>query len=218
MIQARLREMGILIVPDVATCTHLASPHILRTQKFICALAHSPVILSTDFVNDCLSENKRLEPEQYLLQDIEGENRMDIKLSDSLARAKVNKGQLLHGYSIYCTENIHGGFETYRSIAEANGGKCLLYRARAGSSATMRADPNEDTDSPEVGGPGYVYLISGTSSDEAKLWPKFQQMMEGTGKKPLVVRHDWILDLALSQKHQWREMYPLSDKDIKSTT
>ena len=218
MIQARLREMGILVVPDVASCTHLASPHILRTQKFICALAHSPIILSTDFVNDCLSQNKRLEAENYLLQDVEGENRMGLKLGDSLARAKVNKGQLLQGYSIYCTENIQGGFETYKAIAEVNGGKCLLYRARAGSTATLRAGPYEDTESPEVGGPGYVYLISGTTSDEAKLWPKFQQAMEGMGMKPLVVRHDWILDLALSQKHQWREVYPLSEKDIKVAT
>ena len=210
--------MGILVVPDVGSCTHLASPHILRTQKFICALAHSPVIISTDFVNDCLSQNKRLAPEEYLLQDIEGENRMGIKLSDSLARAKVNQGQLLQGYSIYCTEYIQGGFETYKAIAEVNGGKCLLYRARAGSTATLRAGPDDDTDSPEAGGPGYVYLISGTTSDEAKLWPKFQQMMEGTGKKPLVVRHDWILDLALSQKHEWREVYPLSDTDVKPRT
>lgn len=215
MAQTRLREMGILIVPDVATCTHLASPHILRTQKFICALAHAPVILSTTFVNDCLIKNKRLEPEDYLLQDTEGERRMGFKLRDSLGRAKGNKGRLLQGYSIFCTESIHGGFETYRSIAEVNGAKCLLYRARAGSTATLRAGLDEETGSPEPGTPGYVYLISGTTPEEAKLWPKFRQMIEGMGKSPLVVRHDWILDLALSQRHQWRDVYPLTDKDIK---
>ena len=210
--------MGILIVPEVASCTHLASPHILRTQKFICALAHAPVILSTRFVEDCLSQNKRLEPEDYLLQDTEGEKRMGFKLTDSLGRAKSNKGRLLQGYVVFCTENIHGGFETYRSIAQVNGGKCLLYRARAGSTATLRAGEEEETDGPEAGSSGYVYLISGTTPEEAKLWPKFQQMIEGMGKSPLVVRHDWILDLALSQKHQWRDVYVLTDKDVKPIT
>ena len=206
--------MGILVVTDVASCTHLASPRILRTQKFICALAHSPVIISTDFVNDCLTKNKRLEPEDYLLQDAEGEKRLGYKLSDSLARAKSNKGQLLRGYSVYCTESIHGGFETYKSIIEVNGGKCLLYRARAGSISTLRAGLDEDSDGSEAGTPGYVYLISGTTPEEAKLWPKFRQMIEGTGQQPLVVRHDWVLDLALSQKHQWRDVYILTDKNV----
>lgn len=214
--RARLRELGILIVPDVASCTHLASPHILRTQKFICALAQGPIILSTNFVDDCLSQNKLLEPKDYLLQDTEGEKRMGFKLSDALARAKTNKGQLLQGYSMYCTDIIHGGFETYKTIAEVNGGKCLVYRARAGSTATLRAGQDEEADVSEPGDPGYVYLISGSTPEEAKLWPKFRQMIEGVGKKPLVVRQDWILDLALSQQHAWRDLYSLTDKDIQA--
>ena len=217
MTQARLREMGILIVTDVTSCTHLASPHILRTQKFICALAHAPIILSTDFVNDCLSQNERLEPEDYLLQDTETETQVGYKLSDSLVRAKSNKGQLLRGYLIYCTETIHGGFETYKSIVEVNGGKCLLYRARAGSTTAPRAALDEKNDDSEAGTPNYVYLISGTTPEEAKLWPRFRQMVEAMGKNPLVVSHVWMVDLALSQKHQWRDLYALTDKDVTVT-
>lgn len=207
--------MGILVVQDVASCTHLASPRILRTQKFICALAHAPSIISTNFVDDCLAQNTRLDPESYLLQDIEGEKRMGSKISDSLARAKSNKGQLLQGYVVYCTENIHGGFETYKSIVEVNGGKCLMYRARAGSTATLRAGLDEDSDDSEAGTPGYVYLISDTTPEEAKLWPRFRQMIAGMGKNPLIVSHDWVVDIALLQKHQWRDSYALTEKDIK---
>ena len=206
--------MGILIVPDFVSCTHIASPHILRTKKFICALAHAPMYLSTDFVNDCLSQNKRLEPEQYLLQDTEGEDKMGYKLSDVIARAKSNKGQLLQGYTVYCTENIHGGFDTYKSIVDVNGGTCLMYRARAGSTATLRAGLDEGSDGSEVEAPENVYLISGTTPDEAKLWPRFRQMIEGMGKNPLVVRFEWMVDLAMLQMHQWRDDYILTDKDI----
>lgn len=206
--------MGILIVPDFASCTHLASPRIVRTQKFICALAHAPVILSTSFVDDCLSESKLLEPENYLLQDSEGEQRLGHKLEDSIARAKSNKGRLLQEYSIYCTDYVHGGFDTYKSIVEVNGGKCLLYRARASSNVGLRAGPEEESDDPKSAFPEYAYLISGTSHEDAKLWPKFRQMAEAMGKKALVVRTDWVLNLALSQEHRWSEVYALTDKNV----
>ena len=161
-----------MVVSDYASCTHLASPRLLRTQKFICALAHAPVVLSTDFVDDCLSENKALNPDNYLLKDAEGEQRMDIKLSDALARAKENRGKLLKGYFVYCTEQVHGGFDTYKSIVEVNGGKCLMYRGRAGTGSTLRA-VDEDTDGSDASQPEYVYLVSGTTVEESKLWPKF---------------------------------------------
>lgn len=212
--QTRLREMGILVVTDHASCTHLASPRIVRTEKFICALAHAPIILSTNFIEDCLSSNSFLDPKNYLLKDSEYETKTDYKLSDALIRAKENKGRLLRGYSIYVTEAVHGGFDTYKSIIEVNGGKCLMYRARAGSTASLRTGLEEDTDGSESSQPEYVYLVSGTSHDEAKLWPKFRQMVAGSGKNARVVRNDWLLNTALSQQHQWRDYYALTDKDV----
>ena len=206
--------MGILCVADFASCTHLASPRLLRTVKFICALAHAPVVLSTKFVDDCLSENKLLDPDDYLLEDTEGEAKMDFKLSDALARAQKNKGKLLRGYSIYCTELVHGGFDTYKSIVETNGGTCLLYRARAGTGSTLRASLDEDSEASESSQPQYVYLVSGKTPEEGRLWPKFRQMVEGMGKTPVVAANDWILNLALSQEMRWRSDYALTDKDI----
>ena len=206
--------MGILIVHEPASCTHLASPRLLRTQKFICALARAPVIISTDFVDDCLSENKLLDPDNYLLDDKDGEQRLGYKLSESIDRAKENKGRMLRGYSIYCTEAVHGGFDTFKSIIEANGGKCLLYRARAGPNTALRAGLEGDTDGSDSGTPAYLYLISGTTPEEAKLWPKFQQMAEGMGKTPVLARTDWMLNSALSQRVHWTDGYALTEQDI----
>ena len=213
-LQIRLRDMGILIVGDYASCTHLASPRIVRTEKFICALAHSPVILSTNFIEDCLSSNSRPDPTKYLLRDSDYENSAGYELSSALARAKENKGRLLRGYSIYVTEAVHGGFDTYKSIIQVNGGKCLMYRARAGSASTLRAGLDESTDESDSSQPEYVYLVSGTSHDEAKLWPKFRQMVTGSGKNPRVVRNDWLLNTTLSQEHHWKDYYALTEKDI----
>lgn len=183
-------------------------------MKFICALAHAPVVLSTNFVDDCLSENRLLDPEDYLLEDTEGEQKMHFKLSDALVRAQKNRGKLLRGYSIYCTEFVHGGFDTYKSIVETNGGKCLLYRARAGTGSMLRAGLDEDSDASESSQPEKVYLISGKTLEEAKLWPKFRQMVEGMGKIPIVVAHDWMLNIALSQEMHWRDDYALTEKHI----
>lgn len=216
MVQSKLRDLGILIIPDATNCSHLASPHIVRTQKFICALAHAPIVLSTDFIDDCLHSNERLDPNSYLLKDAEGEGRIGHKLSDALVRAKQNKGRLLQGMQIYVTEAIHGGFETYKAIVEVNGGKCFLYRARAGSHTAPRAntDDSDADDNDDNERFRNVYLISGTTPAEAKLWPRFRQMVEAKGKAPLVVRNDWMLNIALSQEIHWKDHYALTEKDV----
>ena len=38
-------------------CTHLAAPHILRTEKFLCALAYAPIVVSLKWVQDCLNKD-----------------------------------------------------------------------------------------------------------------------------------------------------------------
>lgn len=201
---------------DPTNFTHLAAPNIIRTQKFICALAQAPIVLSTDFVDKCLEENTNLPPEQFLLSDPEGEKRLGIKLTGVIARAKENKGRLLHGYSIYCTETVHGGFDTYKSIVEANGGKCFLYRARAGSSTSRVGGLDGDADGSVSETPEYAYLLSGVAHDEVRLWPKFRQMAQAMGKIPRIVRTDWMLDLALSQRDTWHETYELTEDNVSA--
>lgn len=172
--------------------------------------------MSTDFVDQCLAENKRLPPENFELNDVEGEKRHGFKLSDSTMRAKENKGRLLKNYTIYCTEAIHGGFDTYKSIIEANGGRCLPFRARASSIVPVRGgglDGNEDEEMPDS--PEYMYLLSGVTYEEVKLWVKFRQIAQGKGMTPRVVRTDWVIDSALSQRIGWNETYELTDKDAK---
>ncbi len=215
--QKRLRDLGVLLVQDPATCTHLAAPHIVRTQKFICALARAPMIISTDFVDQSLTSSELLSPEDFVLKDPESEKRLGFTLKDALTRAKSNKQRLLNDYTIYCTEGIHGGFDTYKSIIEANGGRCMLYRARAGLVASSRTSGQDGaSERGDHDDPGIVYLISGVSSDETRLWRKFRQMVRESGKTPKIVKTDWMLDIALSQRIQWNKKYELSEEDAMS--
>ena len=176
-------------------------------------MAHAPVVISTDFVDHCLARNKLLSLDNFALNDVEGEKRLGFTIADATTRAEENKGRLLRGYTIYCTENIRGGFESYKSIVEANGAKCMLYRARAGSIAARTGPFDETEDNEEA---EYVYLISGASTEEKKLWPKFRTMVQGVGKRPRIVRSDWMLDLALRQEVRWLDSYELVDGEVDS--
>ena len=212
MLQGKLRELGIQVVQDSAVCTHVAAPNLLRTQKFLCALAYAPIVISTDFVDDCISTNERLEAEDYALNDVEGEKRLGINLAQTLIRAKANKRRLLHGYNIYCTETIHGGFDTYKSIIDANGGKCLLYRGRAASNISSRTTVGDGaTEGAQSDTPECLYLLSGQSPEDARLWPKFRQMAEDMGKTPRIAKTDWMLDLSLSQNIRWLDRYETNE-------
>ena len=195
----------------------MAAPHIVRTRKFICALARAPVILSTSFVDQCLARNELLSPTNFLLADPESEKRLGFTLNDALIRARANKQRMLQGLTIYSTEGLHGGFETYKSIIEANGGRCLLYRARAGLVASSRTSgPDGASDGEGHEDSEVVYLISGFSPDETRLWRKFRQMVQSSGKMPRIVKTDWILDIALSQRVQWNDQYEMTEDGAAS--
>ncbi|KAL8942750.1 MAG: hypothetical protein Q9216_001498 [Gyalolechia sp. 2 TL-2023] len=215
--KSRLRDIGILVTQDPTHCTYLASPSILRTKKFVCALAHAPIVISTDFVDDCLAKDERLEPDDYLLNDPAGEERLGFVLSEAMSRAKNHRGRLLRGMTIYCTEPVKGGFDTYKAIIEANGGTCLLYKARA-SSATASKPTGQEEDSEGMAEDEieYIYLVSGTSPAEIPLWSKFRSMVHTAGKHPRVVETDWLLNSALRQQLHWNEGYQLTEERVNN--
>lgn len=153
-----------------------------------------------------------MDPDRYIMRDTEYEQREHFKLSDALARARTNKGKLLQGHSVYCTENVHGGFDTYKAIVEVNGGKCMLYRARAGQ--TLRAGSAESPSDAESDEPLEVFLVSGTNPEDARLWPRFRQMVEANGKTPRIVKYDWLLNAALFQHTKLTASYDLTEEDI----
>ncbi|KAI9698918.1 MAG: hypothetical protein M1836_003107 [Candelina mexicana] len=209
----RLRDLGILIVQDPATCTHVAAPSMVRTQKFVCAVANAPIIITADFVNSCLENNQLQSPDDFLMNDLDTEKRLGFKLQDALHRAKMNKHRLLAGQTIYCTQSVHGGFETYKAIIEANGGSCLMYRARSGTVISSKSTSIDDDDDDEKKQEDFVYLISGTTAEEKKLWSKFRSAVQEKDMKPRIVRTDWMLNLAMSQEMRWDDSFELSEKE-----
>jgi len=175
----------------------------IRTQKFLTALAAGPVVLSTDFLDKCLEQDDA-PPENFLLKDPQNEKKFKLKLKDAVSRAKTNAQKLLRGVVIYCTADIHNGPETYKAIAEANGGIFSVYRGRVGNLIKpSRPDEEEEEEEP-------VYLLSTTKPEEKRLWPKFEQMAKDGHMEPRIVSTEWLLDTAMAQKAKWEEKYLLA--------
>jgi hypothetical protein len=213
-LQRRLRDLGILIVKDASRCTHLAAPSILRTRKFVNALAYSPKILSCDYVTDCIEKEDLLDPDDYILQDKEAEKRYNFSLEEARLRAKVNKNKLLQGRTVYCMEHVHGGFDAYKSIVETNGGQCAMFRGRPGTIITGRRAADDDEPA-TAGSEREVYLISGHDKNHAKLWPKFRTLVHDAKKIPRIVRSDWLLDSVLCQELRWKDEWELTEEDVE---
>lgn len=195
-LQKGLANIGILCVTDPASCTHLAAPHMVRTEKFCCALAKAPIIVSTEWPQACLKEDQIVDPEPFILHDSEGEERLKMNLKESLGRARQNDGRLLQGQTIYCAPGVHGGFETYRRIVEANGGVCIAFRM------AKKAANVPDSEK--------LVLLSGDDAGDKKLWKPFLKIAKNTGKDAVIYKPDWLLDLAMTQKIVWSDRYEFS--------
>lgn len=203
-----------MVVQDARKCSHLAAPSILRTPKFVNALAYSPVIVNTDFLTQCLKKNELLDPKDFALVDEAAEERFSFSLGEAAAKAKQNKNKLLQGHNIYCIETIRGGFDAFKSIVDANGGNCLLFRGRL-SHKVQPQDSNDDGSDDEDPSETEVYLLSSVIPEHQKLWPRFRQIVQEIGKTPRIVRVDWLLDMAMSQELHAADDYELNEDMVE---
>ncbi|RSL67911.1 hypothetical protein CEP51_012591 [Fusarium floridanum] len=198
----KLRDLGIQIVQEGQPCDYLAAPHIVRTVKFLCALARGPTVISSTFIDKTLETGKLPDIEDYILKDKETEMRYDLNLEKSVARAKSNRGKLLMGIPIYCTEKIRNGPDSYKAIAEANGAIFKIYRARSGTTIRPTTAEEEGNAPPEP-----VYLLSSLTPDERQLWNRFRDMARKGNMEPRVVAPDWLLDVAMAQQVRFDDKF-----------
>ncbi|RMZ83823.1 hypothetical protein DV737_g1435, partial [Chaetothyriales sp. CBS 132003] len=197
--RAKLRGLGIQVTVDPSRATHLAAPHIVRTLKFVAAMAYAPVVVSTAFIDACLEQDELVDAADFVLQDRENEKKLGFCLQQSRKRARENGNGLLRNRAIYCAENVAGGVATYESIIKANGGQCMTWRNRKGTMVPSRRADSE-AESEDGGGGNEVYLLSADEAGSEKLWDRFRQMVEHSRKTPRIVSTDWLIESALSQK------------------
>ncbi|KAK3349321.1 hypothetical protein B0T25DRAFT_610025 [Lasiosphaeria hispida] len=202
----KLRNLGIHIVQESAVCDYLAAPRVVRTMKFLRALARGPEVISSSFIDECLDTGKRPDPKDYPLIDEENEKKYGVELDVIISRARAIRSRLLFGVPIYCTADIRNGVASYQAIAEANGAIFKIYRARSGTTIKPTT-PEEDGGAP----PEPVYLLSSTSPAEKQLWARFEQMAKKGNMEPRIVVSDWLLDVAMKQELTFSSKYLVSN-------
>lgn len=213
-----LRSIGVLLTTDPKEVDILVATRLLRTRKFVCALAGAPLVVDTTFLDAALKQ-KKLINDPPMLRDVDGEERMGFTLESSLERAKVNDRKLFNGWSIFVTKDVKGGFETYKDIVTLNGGAALLYSGRTGLVLPKRRIEGAGAESQNQGGAAeydFVYLVSGESEAEIKLWSKFRDMAHKQGLKARVVGTEWLVCAALSQQVEWKTKWELHEDKAMS--
>lgn len=167
-------------------------------------------MVQVDFITQCLKKNELLDPKDFVLDDKEAEKKFGFSLEQSKTKAKANKNKLLQGYHIYCVETIRGTFDAFKSIVDANGGECNLFRGRVSYQAPREESENESEDEQQPSRKE-IYLLSSAASEHRKLWPRFRQLVHNMNKTPRIVRVDWLLDMAMSQEPRSAELYELNE-------
>ncbi|PBK91515.1 BRCT domain-containing protein, partial [Armillaria gallica] len=118
-----LLKLGVKLTTRASECTHLLAPHVVRTEKFLCALAVSPWILSPKWATDSTASNKLLPEEDYLLEDQTNERKYNFQLSDTVAKAKTLKGQLFAKRTFYVTPKVSVDHKLLKNVITAFGGQ-----------------------------------------------------------------------------------------------
>jgi hypothetical protein len=167
-------------------------------------------------VTQCLAKNEQLNPADFTLVDKPAEKKLNFSLEAAQNRAQENQNRLLRGYRICCVETIRGGFDAFKSIVEANGGECTLFRGRVSMNESRPRPDSEDEAEDEDNHPekNEIYLLSGIAPEQVKLWARFRQMVHEVGKMPRIVNVNWLLDIAMSQEIRWRDEYEVNEDNM----
>ncbi|KAF1837609.1 hypothetical protein BDW02DRAFT_543706 [Decorospora gaudefroyi] len=216
--KARLRELGLFITDDFKKVDIVCAPQPVRTKKFIAALACAPMLVSTSYLDYALKNNKLPPTEKHLLEARDFEEANNFHFSEALVRAKQNKHRLLKDWTIFCTEKVAGGFETYRDIIEANGGKCTLWKGRTTTvtaSKRKRNPADQDVSQNQIEDEGDVlYLISDADKKEFTNWSKFRDLAAKHDMVPRIVKTEWLLSVAMAQYVHWNPEWELSEEAV----
>ncbi|KAK9468932.1 BRCT domain-containing protein [Lipomyces arxii] len=193
----RLYRMGIELVEKSHDITHLASPKISRTEKFLCAIPLAPVIISTDFIQDCLTKGKLLNDRDYILRDKEGEKINNCNLSKTLEAAKAKGTGPFKNMVINVTPkaiNSDKGSDTLGNIITANGGVVVKIRTpRAKKFAARDGQP--------------MVLIS--SVEDESYFEAFLDAADAEGRDAYIFTSDWVATGVLRMKVKFGDEFAL---------
>lgn len=137
-----MTKIGVKFTAKPAECTHLVARQLVRTEKFLCALAVAPFIVTERWAIDSAAANQiqrelywALEvwdrwliyaaEANYALDDTENEKKYKVRLKDAIQ--KVREGSpLFAGKTFYVTSKVSTDVKLLKNVVAANGGTVRL--------------------------------------------------------------------------------------------
>ncbi|EEB95820.1 hypothetical protein MPER_05153, partial [Moniliophthora perniciosa FA553] len=175
-----LAKLGVKVASKPWDCTHLVVKQLVRTEKFLCAVAAGASIVTEKWAIDSAAAKKLLPEDQYILKDPAGEKKYGFLLKDALERARSRDGRLLDRQTFYVTPKVslQTDPKMLKSLITACGGQYMT------QTPTQRIlDASEDR-----------HVIS--CPDDASIWRPF------AGNHP-VYTHELLLTGILKQEIDW---------------
>ena len=176
--------------------------------------------MSTSYLDFALKNNRLPLPEKHLLTDLDFVRTHNINLEEAVQRARQNQKRLLKDWTIYCSDSVSGGFDTFKDIIAANGGHCQQWKGRGVPNATAKKRKIEKTDEVsqnQTEDEGDVlYLISEAKKSEFQNWVKFRELAKKHNMVPRIVKTEWLLYIAMAQKIHWNPEWELKEEIVNS--
>ncbi|XP_044584137.1 mediator of DNA damage checkpoint protein 1-like [Cotesia glomerata] len=120
-----IENFGGKVVSDSKIATVLVAKKVKRTMEFLSAICRGIPIVSLNWIQDCVENHRFVDPNKYLLKNIESEKKYNFNLKMSLKRAREKN--LFEGYYFIITSGIQKkSFNQLKYLIEIAGG--IVYK------------------------------------------------------------------------------------------
>jgi len=215
-----LNKLGVKITTRPNECTHLIASNLVRTEKFLCALAsRAPWIVTEKWALKCAEAKKILRMDilisfnspslilliseaekDFVLKDKAGESRYGVVLAESLRRSKALAGRLLDGHTFYVTPKVPVDAKLLKNVVTACGGQVCSSKFHSALTCHAELCPVQlTTQTPTVriikAAPTTRHVIS--CKEDIAIW----RPLASQGIK--IYTQELVLTGALAQDVQW---------------
>lgn len=121
-----LTKLGAKMVSKSSECTYLVVKNLGRTEKFLCAMAVAPYVVTEKWALASAAAKQLLPPDRYFLVDSQNEAKYNFKLSQALRRANENGGKLFAGMVFYVTPKVNVDKKLLKNVVAAHGGQIRI--------------------------------------------------------------------------------------------
>lgn len=135
-------RLGGVVTTNPKECTHLVTPRIARTIKFLSGISVCSYVVTPRWVEDSGKDGMFRDEQPFLLRDADAEQLFGMKLAVSLSRAKSRK--LLDGMGVYATPSVEPPGDSLRDIVTCAGGRLLSHSEVRAALAALAAGGRSD--------------------------------------------------------------------------